>query len=323
MAYIGEEIFAITMAVMDEISETGTLNPDDVAEYRIKSPMLLDFWSKLMAKIAGKKKSFEISCFRRKNLLGDLNQLGQIIENNGTVDEYSGTGANCFYLEVDGDCTITFKENGGSLSGKYSFNGGEETDFTDTINITIPNGTTSFLPLRGILSPQSQTSTITMEISGNFYFKHNNRALSPYKYQSALSVPDFKPYYKVEMPDDFISRSQIITEFPQWQYQEGSSSVKWENDRDLYIMFSYEGIVRINYVSLPAKITSLDQEIEYPENVAMSAVPFLVKHFARADMNDEIARDAKEEFMQMYVASSTNVPLTPTEIVDCYFQGGD
>ena len=319
MAYTGNEIFERSMAVMDEISETGTLNPDDVAEYKGKASLLLDIWSKRMAKTAGRKKSFELSCFRKKNLLGDLNHISKIIENNGTVGEYSGIGANCFYLEVDGDCTVTFKENGGSLSGKYSFNGGIETDFTDTINITVPEGTTSFLTLKGILSPQSQTSTITMEISGNFYFRHNNRALSPYKYQSALKVPDFKPYYKVEMPDDFISRSQIITEFPQWQYQEGNSSVKWENDKDLYVMFSYEGVVRINYVSLPAKITSLDQEIEYPENVAMSAVPYLVKHFARADMNDEIAGDAKEEFAQMYVDATTREALTPTEIIDVYF----
>jgi hypothetical protein len=124
------------------------------------------------------------------------------------------------------------------------------------------------------------------------------------------------------MPDDFISRSQIISETPQWQYNEGSTSVKWENDKELYVMFSYEGIVRINYVSLPAKITSLDQEIEYPENVAMSAVPYLVKHFARADMNDEIARDAKEEFAQMYVDATVQEVLTPTEILDVYGMGG-
>ena len=321
--YTGQELFERSMAVMDSMNEDGTISQDDVADYKGKAANLLDIWSKRMAKTAGKKKSFELSCFRRKNLLGDLNHIGKIIENNGTVDEYFGMGANCFYIEVDGDCTVTFKENGGSLSGKYSFNGGVETEFTDTINITVPSGTTSFLPLRGILSPLSQTSTVTMSITGNFYFKHNNRALSPYKYQSALKVPDFKPYYKIEMPEDFISRSQIISEFPSWQYNEGSPSIKWENDNEMYVMFSYEGLIRVNYVSVPAKITSLDQTIEYDETVAMSAVPYLVKHFARADMNDEIAGDAKEEFAQMFVAASTNVPLTPTEIVDCYFQGGD
>lgn len=321
--YTGQEIFERAMAVMDEISETGTLNPDDVAEYEAKAPLLLDMWSRRMAKTAGVKKTFEISCARKKNLLGDLSHISEMIENNGEIQEYTAKGANCFYLEVDGDCTITFKEDGDSLNGKYTFNNGEETEFTDTINITVPEGTTSFLSVKGILSPVSQDSDITMTISGDYYFKHINRALSPYKYPSALKVPDFEAYYKVEMPEDFISRSQIITELPQWQYQEGNSQIKWENDKDLYVMFSFDGIIRINYVSLPAKITSLDQEIEYPENVAISAVPYLVKHFARADMNDEIAGDAKEEFAQMYVDTVTREPLTPTEIVDVYFQGGD
>ena len=79
--YTGQELFKRAMAVMDEISETGSLNPDDVAEYEAKAPLLLDIWSKRMAKHAGKKKSFEISCSRKKNLLGDLNQVGNIIEN--------------------------------------------------------------------------------------------------------------------------------------------------------------------------------------------------------------------------------------------------
>lgn len=323
MAYTGQEIFERCMAVMDEMQTDGTLSTDDVAEYKAKAPMLLDIWSKRMAKSAGKKKTFEISCFRKKNLLGDVGQMGAIKENNGTTDEYTGKGANCFYLEVDGDCTITFSEDGGTLSGKYSFNGGAETDFTDSIAITVPAGTTSFLPIRGILSPASQTSTITMSITGTYYFKHNNRALCPYKYASADKVPDFKPYYKIDMPTDLISRTQIITEFPSWQYNEGSAAVKWENDNEMYVMFSYEGLIRINYVSLPVKITSLDQEIEYAENVAMSAVPYLVKHFARADMNDEMTSDAKEEFRQMFADASTKEPLSTTEIVDIYAIGSD
>ena len=50
MAYTGQEIFERAMAVMDEISETGALNPDDVAEYKAKAPLLLDIWSRRMAK---------------------------------------------------------------------------------------------------------------------------------------------------------------------------------------------------------------------------------------------------------------------------------
>lgn len=312
--YTGQELFDRSMAVMDEMTESGTINAEDTAEYASKAPNLLDLWSKRMAKTAGKKKTFEISCFRRTNLLGDLNQLGKIIENNGESQTYSAIGAHCFYVEVDGDCTLTFANYGEPISGKYSFNGGEETEFTGTIDIQVPEGTTSFLPIRGILTG----GNVTMTISGDYYFKHNNRTLSSYKYKSALDVPDFRPYYKVELPSDFISRSQIISEFPSWQYQEGSPSVKWEGDSDLYVMFSYEGLIRLVYTSIPAKITSLDQTIEYDETVAMSAVPYLVKHFARADMNDEIAGDAKQEFREMFADATTKAPLTPSEIADIY-----
>ncbi len=317
MSYTGQELFERAMAVMDAISENGTMDPDEVAEYRAKAPLLLDLWSKRMAKTAGRKKTFEISCVRKKNLLGDINQVGKIIENNGETQSYSGVGAYAFYVEVDGDCTITLTENGQSLSGTYVFNGSEETAFTGTINITVPEGTSAFYPLKGILNASG--GNVTMTISGDYYFKHNNRCLYPFKYPSAAKVPDFKPYYKVELPDDFISRVQIISEYPQWQYQEGTPSVKWENDREMYVMFSYEGLIRVNYVSLPPKITSLNQVIDYPEHIAMSAVPYLVKHFARSDREEEIARDAQQEFAQMFVDSATQEPLTPTEIIDVYF----
>lgn len=320
MAYTGEKIFMMAMAKMDEMTETGSLNPEDVAEYRAKAPYLLEIWSKRMAKRAGQKKIFEMSCVRKKNLLGDLSHISEIVENNNEEQKYSAKGANCFYIGVDGDCTVSFTENGTPLSGKYVFNDGDETDFTGDISITVPEGTTSFLSLKGILLPQSQDSQITMTVSGQYYFRHINRSLSPYKYPSASKVPDFKAYYKVEMPSDFISRSQIITEYPKWQYQEGNSQIKWEGD-NLYTMFSYDGLIRIVYISQPTKIASLEQEIEYPEHIAISAVPYLVKCFARSDMMDELSADAREEFMQMYVDAVTGEPLTPTEIADVFDWG--
>ena len=111
-----------------------------------------------------RKNLLKYPAFGRKNLLGDLNQVGKIIENNGETQTYSGTGAYCFYIEVDGDCTVTFTENGSPLSGKYTFNGGEETEFNGTINITVPEGTSAFYPLKGILNATG--GNVTMTITG-------------------------------------------------------------------------------------------------------------------------------------------------------------
>lgn len=314
--YTGTEIFSQAIAILDELSDSGTIVESQIKEYKHRAPYLLDLWQREMIKNGDLFKTFELSCFRKKNLLGDTSQLGIIIENNAEPQSYSASGAYCFYIEVDGDCTLTFTEDGTPLSGKYSFNGGAETAFTGTVNITVPAGTTSFLPIRGILAASG--GTVTMTISGTYYFKHNNRALSPYKFATADKVPDFKPWYKVQMPSDFKSRSQIISEYPSWQYQEGSSSVKWEGANELYVMFSYEGIIRIKYIPVPTKITDLSQTIEVDDITATSGAYYLAEHFAMADMNDELARRCKEKFRELKIDSMVKTPLQPAEIKDVY-----
>jgi len=314
--YTGTEIFSQAIAILDELSDSGTIVESQIKEYKHRAPYLLDLWQREMIKNGDLFKTFELSCFRKKNLLGDTSQLGIIIENNAEPQSYSASGAYCFYIEVDGDCTLTFTEDGTPLRGKYSFNGGAETAFTGTVNITVPDGTTSFLPIRGILTASG--GNVTMTISGTYYFKHNNRALSPYKFATADKVPDFKPWYKVQMPSDFKSRSQIISEHPSWQYQEGSSSVKWEGANELYVMFSYDGIIRIKYIPVPTKITDLSQTIEVDDITATSGAYYLAEHFAMADMNDELARRCKEKFRELKIDSMVKTPLQPSEIKDIY-----
>jgi len=319
VAYTGNEIFNQSIVILDELSDSGTIVDNQIKEYKYRAPYLLDLWQHEMAAHGDLHKTFELSCFRKKNLLGDISQMGIIIENNAESQAYTGVGAYCFYLEVDGDCTITFTENGAALSGTYSFNGGTETAFTGTIAITVPAGTTSFLPIKGILTATG--GNVTMTITGSYYFRHNNRALSPYKFATADKVPDFKPWYKVTMPSDFKSRSQIISEYPNWQYQENSPSIKWEGANELWVMFSYEGLIRIKYVPVPVKITALTQTLEVDEITAGSAAYYLAEHFAMADQNSELASRCKEKFRELKIESMIRQPLQPAEIKDIYSIG--
>lgn len=316
MSYTGTEIFNMSVSIIDELSDTGTVSDSQISEYKYRAPYLLDLWQHEMVKSGDFFKTFELSCFRKNNLLTDVSQMGVIKENNAESQSYSAAGAYCFYVEVDGDCTLTFTEGGASVSGTYSFNGGAETAFTGTINISVPAGTTSFLPIRGILTTSG--GTVTMTISGTYYFRHSNRALSPYKFASADKVPDFKPWYKIAMPSDFKSRSQIISEYPSWQYQEGSSSIKWEGANELYVMFSYEGTIRIKYIPVPTKITALTQTLEIDDITATSGSYYLAEHFAMADQNDMLAARCKEKFRELKIDSMIKQPLQPAEIKDIY-----
>jgi len=316
MAYTGDEIFSRSIAILDELSDTGTIVDSQIKEYKYRAPYLLDLWQKEMSSHGDLYKTFELSCFRKNNLLGDTGQMGIIKENNAETQDYSAKGAYCFYIETDGNCTLTFTENGAALSGVYSFNGGAETPFAGTISITVPAGTTSFLPIRGILTASG--GTVKMSVSGSYYFKHNNRALSPYRFATAAKVPDFKPWVKVTMPTDFKSRSQIVSEYPNWQYQEGSSSVKWEGANELYVMFSYEGIIRIKYIPVPVKITALTQTLEIDDITATSGAYYIAEHFAMADQNDALAARCKEKYRELKIDSMVKTALQPSEIKDLY-----
>ena len=283
------------------------------------APYFLDMFQKEVAKSGDLYKTFEIACTRKKNLLDDLSQMGAIVENNGETNTYSAKGAYCFYLEVDGNCTVSFTEDGSNLSGRYTFNGGAETEFDGTINITVPEETTSFLPIKGVLNASG--GNVTMTISGAYYFRHNNRALCPYKFQSANKVPDFKPWVRITMPDDFKSKSQIVDEFPMWQYQTGENH-KWEGNNELYVLFSYEGIIRIKYVPIPVEITNLDQTLEIDDITATAGAYYLAEHFAMSDMNDELAAACRQKYRELKAESMIKTALSPTEIIDVYGLGG-
>lgn len=312
-------IFDKAISVIDELSDNGTVNDTQVKEYKNRAPHLIDMFQKEIARNGDLFKTFEISCFRKKNLLGDLNHYGIIIENNGESQPYSAIGANCFYLETDGDCTVTFTENGAPVSGTYIFNGGAETAFAGTFSVTVPNGTTSFLPIRGVLTTSGDN--VTMTISGTYYFRHNNRALSDRKCKSALDVPDFKPWVKVTMPDDFKSRTQMINEYSPWQYEEGGNH-RWEGSKDLYVLFSYEGIIRIKYIPVPAEITSLDQTLEIDDISAQAGAYYLAEHFAMADMMDDLAVTCRNKYKELKKEAMFKAPLSNSEIIDVYSIGG-
>jgi hypothetical protein len=318
MSYTGQEIFEQAVVIIDELSDSGAVDPNKTKEYSNRAPRLLDMWQHENIKNGDKYKTFEISCFRKRNLLGDLNQYGIIVENNGETQNYSASGANCFYVEVDGDCTITITEDGTPVSGTYIFNNGEATAFTGDIEITVPEGTTSLLSVKGIITTSG--GNVNMALAGTYYFRHSNRALSPYKFATADKVPDFKPWYKVEMPSDFKNRSQVVNEYPNWQYEEDTYR-KWENNNELYINFAYEGIIRVNYIPVPVKITDLAQTLEVDEITAISGAYYLAEHFAMADQNSELAGRCRQKYAELKMESMQKAPLSPQNIVDVYSIG--
>lgn len=318
MPYTGTEIFNISVSIIDEISDTGTINDNQVKEYKYRAPYLLDMWQKELAKSGDLFKTFELSCFRKKNLLTDVNQF-QAVEHTGTDQSYSGVGANCFFFGVDGPATVYIEELIGTVwtpvAGTFLKDGAGATAFTGTINAD--TSTSSFSYYKGLITPSSPSNSVRLRFSGGYYYRHTHRALSPYKYASVGKVPDFMPWYKITMPSDFKSRTQIVNEYPNWQYSE-SHNHRWEGNNELYVLFSYEGVIRIKYKPIPAKITALTQTLEIDDITAMSGAYYLAEHFAMADQNDALAKRCREKFRELKIDSLVKGPLAPSDIKDIY-----
>jgi len=51
MSYTGTEIFNMSIALMDELSPTGTINETQVSDYMYRAPYLLDLWQHEISKI--------------------------------------------------------------------------------------------------------------------------------------------------------------------------------------------------------------------------------------------------------------------------------
>lgn len=321
MSYTGTEIHNMAIAVLDEISANGTIDAEKTKEYANRAPRLLDMWQKEVSKSGDLYKKFEVSCFRKKNLLGEFDSFLEV-EHEGGVDQsdYEAAVAGCFYFGVNSEASVYIEELSGgswvSLAGTYIDEQNEvETAFTGLI--IADTSTSSFNHYKGTISTSNR---VRIRFSGDYYYRHVNRALCPNKYPSISKVPDFKPWYKIEMPTDFKSRTQVINEFPMWQYEEDSSH-KWENNRDLHVQFGYEGIVRVNYIPVPAKITVLTQTIEVDDITALSGAYYLAEQYAIADQNTDLASLCNKKFKELKLESMIKKPLAPMQISDVYGGG--
>lgn len=319
MSYTGLEIFNMSVAVIDELSDTGTITDSLVSEYKNRAPYLLDLWQGGISKSGDLFKTFEASFFRKINNLGDLSSFDAVEHTDTDLMFETDKKTNCFHFSVDSDATAYAEELIGStwtnIPGFYITYGGVATAFTGLIDAV--GNQLSYKDYKGILSPTSPTNRIRLRFSGSYYYRIMNRALSPYKFVSADKVPSFKAWNEIDMPDDFKTKTQVVAEYPEWQYGEDTDT-KWENGNKMYVQFSYVGIVRINYIPLPLKITSLTQTLEVDEITARSGAHYLAKYFALADQNTDLANVCSAAYKEIKSESMMKQPLTNTEIIDIY-----
>lgn len=293
------------MDLISKRSPNGTIDAGKTATYRARTPGLLTLWSNIMAKTGDLYSTFEISNSPIPNLYGlisgfDLQEYGKTVPIADLTFETPGK-ATSYYFEVDSQATVYIE------------------DFTNVWNIlatiNVPDTVTSFMPYKGVVTSTTGATKSRIRFTGPYYYRTLNRAL--FGVPLPLSrVPDYKPWYKVTMPNDFKSVDQVVEEYPDRQYSK-SSTYKWEGRKDLYVNYYYVGKVRVVYKPVPTTITDLTQTLQIDEVTSISGSYFLAAHLILIEDPDS-ASFFNGMFEQLRLESNIKQPVSEAKIVDVY-----
>lgn len=285
------------MDLIDERLDTGIISDSDTKSYKVKAPSILTMGQNELIREGDLFKTHEISCSPIPNLLGEQFKITEHIEDDLILQ---ATGAKAYYFEIDGEATIYIEESDGTV--------------LNTINVD--NTVRSFTAYKGIITPSNPSNDIRIRFSGDYYYRVTNVALYPYKFQ-VDRIPDYKPWVKKVMPDNFKSVDQIIKEYPQKQYIK-DADYKWEGRKDLYTSYVFNGTIRVVYRPIPAKITDLSQNLEIDDVTATTLLPYFLATHLMLEEKDDIAGYFNDRYEQLKYDFKKKPPATEEPIVDVY-----
>jgi len=319
MAESVRSIFSKVRALLNQYTEDGVQIPEaDYIDLQTKSIPLADLCQKELYKVGRLFNTFEFENKPAPNLLGNISNFnivdfptvsnGVITYNQYYPNESGVVGAKAYYFEVNRDtAVVTIEEN---QSGTWT------TIHTPTITASITNLT----PFKGVITPVSANNAIRLKFSGTTHYKHVNRCLFSYPFALA-DIPDYTPWYKVTMPSNFRSISQITEEYPDRQYSK-SSTYKWEGFKDLYVNYYYEGTVRVVYKPVPVTLTSIDDVLEIDDITAQAVVYYIAARLAPFKKK-ELVPFFESKYAELKLESLSDNPVSETSIIDVYGLRGD
>jgi len=292
-----QEIFNMTMDLMDERLNSGELSTEDTLSYQVRTPGILNLLISELLRDGLFYETYDLSLNRKKVLGGDFG-----IDQHYTEDiekEVDGS-AYAYHFTVDGPCTVYIE------------------DYTSSWNvletITVPITVSGFTNYKGSVTPTASATKSRIRFSGTYFYNYKNWALYE---QNFYTVPSYEPYVKYEMPDNFGRLYEKVKLVPRYDYV-NDGILKWEGHNELYIHYNFEGEVRIRYIPIPTLLTALTDEIELDEIIARQVLPYglAAKLMIHEDLTK--AQYFETSYLDQRVRILKKQPVSASEIEDIY-----
>ncbi len=303
MATTVQQVFNITMDLIDERLDTGIINPTDTLSYSVKTPGLLTLLQTELIKQGDLFSTYEISNKPIESMLGYMSEF-DVVQFLGTELSYECEGSvKAYYFEVDRVGTVYVED----------YNGTWNTLATIVTTYTA----SSFTAYRGVVTPSVGATQSRLRFTGDYYYLSVNRAMFSVPFALAADVPDYKPWVKYQMPLDFKSVNEIIEEYPNQQYGQ-DSAYKWEGRRDLYINYFYVGKVRIVYRPAPLILTALTDSLQVDDVTARTLLPYGLAAHLMLEENSATASFFNGRYEELK-RDAAKKPPSSTEMINNYY----
>lgn len=246
MTYL--ELQEHVLRLLDEYSSRGaTTAPIKTADLRIKIPDAANQILMDLAVTTGRLiKEWQLLNFPVDN---EVNKDTSTVKNHmpGTDDIIATlTGSLAYFLEVSGHYHVLIEEQVG----------GVWTTLQD-LQPTVGSEPTTFVELKGLLTPTSTSNLVRMRLTGNYIYPYHNYILYPYTFPSDAEVQPHQPWYSAALPTDWLKMKDVKIR--------GKSQRQWETFfeyRETPTHFYYNryatGEILVNYYRKPTLVTVAD-----------------------------------------------------------------
>lgn len=306
MATTAEQVFIQSMSIADEMTDViNVVNASDTASYKARTPGILTLLQAELIKQGDLFATFEYNSKPTDPLGGNssgfdyLQYVGveQTIENAGMAYAYS--------IDIDGEATVYVED---------SVDGGAW-NLLATIAATDPT-TRSFVNYKNVLVPTSGAIKTRFRFAGTYEYSYTNYAFFGVPLKLAR-VPTYAPWMKVTLPSDFKSVDQIVNEYEPQQYTQ-DSFYKWENMKDMYVNYNYEGVIRVNYRPIPAVVSAMTDTLQLDDVTCRTLLPYALCAELFKEENEMISKPSLIRFKELKAVASKSKPANVQIIVDVY-----
>lgn len=298
-----QEVFNITMAFADEVDAVGDgiINPTNTADYRVRTPGILNSIQAELIKIGDMYKTYEVTNKPIKSMFGLISGFDYVsFEGTDIIKEANGS-VKAYYFEVDGEGTIYVED--------YT------TGWNTLATIEVSN-INDFEAFKGVVTPTPGATRSRLRFSGQYRYLITNYAMFDIPI-APNKVPDYRPWIKKEMPSDFKSIDQVVTEYPDRQYAK-DNNYKWEGRKDLYINYYWEGNIRVIYRPVPTAISTITDILEVDDVTARTLLPYALGMELFKDENETLYNHFYRRFNDLKVLGLTKQPAIEEKIINVY-----